>query len=288
MKLKRVTFGDIFFVFLVLLLCCVFLVPFLSVLAKSFSAETAVLAGEVGLWPVGFHINAYRFALSTQRYVWALGNSAFVTLFGAGAGVLLLCMAAYPLSKTRFFGGSLVRRLYLFAMLFSSGLIPGYLLVKSLHLLDTLWALILPGLTSPYYLIIMISFMQGLPASLEESARIDGASDYTILRRIVLPLCLPSIASLFLFFAVDFWNDYFRPLIFLQTERLYTLPLYLRSILISAEELTKTTDTAVFGFIAPESIQNATIIISLLPILIIYPFLQRYFVTGVSLGAIKE
>jgi putative aldouronate transport system permease protein len=160
--------------------------------------------------------------------------------------------------------------------------------VKTLGMLDTYWALIIPAIASPYNLLIMISFTSSLSPTFEESARMDGASDFRTFTHIILPLCKPMLASIGLFTAVAYWNDFFRPLIFIHKDSMYTLALYLRQVLNDSNEINKTLDTAVYGSVAPESVQNATIIISTLPILLVYPFVQRFFVTGITLGGVKE
>lgn len=286
-SLKRIRAWDILVAVIAALLACVFLLPFLSVLAKSLSDEASVLTGAVGFIPVNPNLSAYRYVLSTNRFFKAFGNSLLVTFVGTAAALLLNCLAAFPIAHKDFRHRNVFRYFFMFTMIFSAGVVPGYLIVRSLGMLDTYWALIVPAMLSPYNLMIIVSFMQGIHPALDESARIDGASDFTIFFQIYLPLCKPVLASMALFFAVGYWNDYFRPLMFIQKESMFTLALYLRKTLVNASEISKTLDVAVFGNVAAESVQNATIIVSTVPILLVYPFVQRYFVTGMSLGAIK-
>lgn len=286
-SLKRIRAWDVAVAVVALLLACVFILPFLSVLAKSLSDEASVLTGQVDFIPVNPNLSAYRYVLSTNRFFMAFGNSVFVTAAGTAAALLLNCLAAFPMAHRDFKHRNLFRYFFMFTMIFSAGIVPGYLVVRSLGMLDTYWALIVPALLSPYNLMIIVSFMQGIHPALDESARIDGANDFTIFFRIYMPLCKPVLASMGLFFAVGFWNDYFRPLMFIQKEGMFTLALYLRKVLVNAGDITKTLDVAVYGNVAAESVQNATIIVSTVPILLVYPFVQRYFVTGMSLGAIK-
>ena len=173
-------------------------------------------------------------------------------------------------------------------MIFSAGVIPGYLLVRSLGLYDTIWALILPAIINPYYLLILKSFFQAIPESLEEAAKMDGAGHFRIYFQIIMPIAKPALASVCLFYAVDYWNDLFRPMVFITSQAKYTLQLYLRSILINTNDVTNTLDPLVYGNVAAQSVQNATIIVSIIPILLLFPFLQKYFATGVSVGAVKE
>ncbi|OGO83530.1 MAG: hypothetical protein A2Y21_09865 [Clostridiales bacterium GWC2_40_7] len=265
----------------------IFIYPFLNVIAKSLSGEIWVMAGEVGIIPKEVHLNAYRYVLSSQRFYRALGNSVFVTLVGSFCALFIVSLTAYVLSRNSFRYRNIVLKMYIFIMIFHGGVIPGFILVKSLGLIDTYLALILPAIVNPFYLLIMRSFMKAIPDSLEESAKIDGATHIQILFNIMLPVCKPALASVLLFFAVDYWNDFFRPLIYIKREKLFTLQLYLRSILIDEGDLVAELDPAAFANTAAKSVQNATIIVSTIPILIAYPLLQRYFVTGITLGSIK-
>lgn len=286
-KLNHIRVWDVVVVLIAIMLAMVFILPFLSVLAKSLSDEASVLTGQVDFIPINPNISAYRYVLSTNTFFNAFVNSLVVTLIGTVAALLLNCLAAFPLAHRDFKHRNLFRYFFMFTMIFSAGIVPGYLVIRNLGMLDTYWSLIIPALISPYNLMIIVSFMQGIHPALDESARIDGASDFTIFARIYMPLSKPVLASMALFFAVGYWNDYFRPLMFIQRESMFTLALYLRKVLVNASEISKNLDTAVFGNIAAESVQNATIIVSTVPILLVYPFVQRYFVTGMSLGAIK-
>ena len=274
---------------LLMVFCVICIFPFLNVLFKSISGEAAVLAGEVKYWPKDMQFGAYRYVMSQQKYFISLKNTGFVVCVGTVLALLTNGMTAYAIGKKRFRERNIVTALYIFTMIFGGGIIPGYLLVRNLGLYDSLWALILPAIISPYYLLILKSFMAGIPDSIEESAKIDGAGHFRIFFQIVLPIAKPAMASMCLFFAVDLWNDFFRPLLFLVSQEKYTLQLYLRNLLTSTVDLAGQNyiDPVIYGAIAPQSIQNATIIVSILPILILYPFLQKYFVTGITLGSIK-
>ena len=271
------------------LFCVICIFPFLNVLFKSFSGEAAVLAGEVKYWPKDVQFGAYKYVMNQRAYYLSLKNTTIVVVIGTALALLTNGMTAYAIGKKRFRERGFLIGMYIFTMVFSGGLIPGYLLVRSLGLYDSLWALILPAIISPYYLLILKSFMAGIPNSIEESATIDGAGHFTIFFRIVLPIAKPAMASMCLFFAVDLWNDFFRPLIFLTTAEKYTLQLYLRNLLISSADMMGQNyiDPVIYGNLAPQSIQNATIIVSIIPILLLYPFLQKYFVTGITLGSVK-
>jgi putative aldouronate transport system permease protein len=281
--------GSILIYVILILLCVICVFPFLNVFFKSISDEASVLAGEIKYWPKNVNWNAYRYVLNQKRIYQSFGNTVFVVVIGTSLALFVNGMTAYGIARKRFQEHGLVVGLYIFTMIFSAGLIPGYLLVRSLRLYDSLWALILPALINPFYLMIMRSFMAGIPDSLEEAARIDGAGHFQTYFRIILPISKPVIASMCLFISVDYWNDFFRPLIYITSPEKYTLQLYLRNLFVSAADIMgqNAIDPLVYGNIAPQSIQNATLFISILPILLLYPFLQRYFVTGVTLGSVK-
>jgi putative aldouronate transport system permease protein len=225
--------------------------------------------------------------LAQPQFLTSFLNTAFVTAAGTALALLATAMTGFALCKKRFSESKFVTLLYVFTMIFSAGLIPGYLVVRGLGLYDTLWGLVLLSVHSPFNLMIMRSFMAGIPDSLEDAAMIDGAGHFQMLFRIILPISKPVLASLGLFFAVGIWNDFFRPLVYIMSTEKYTLQLYLRSVLINVADMQNTLDPLVYGNIAPQSVQNATIIVSIVPILLVYPLLQRHFVAGITLGAVK-
>jgi putative aldouronate transport system permease protein len=275
---------------LLIIACFICLFPFLNVFFKSISDEASVLAGEIKLYPKNVHWNAYKYVIHQQKFFQALKNSVVVVVIGTAISLLVNSMTAYVISKKRFRERRIATFLYVFTMIFGAGLIPGYLLVRSLGLYNSMWALILPVVVNPFYMIILKSFIAGISDSLEEAAMIDGAGHLKTFITIILPISKPALASMCLFFAVDLWNDFFRPLIYLVNDNKYTMQLYLRNMLVNTSDMlyTNAIDPLVYGNIAPQSIQNATIFVSIIPILILYPFLQRYFVTGITLGSIKE
>lgn len=276
----------IYFFLLSFLLICIF--PFLNVFAKSISGEADVLAGAVTIIPKNIHFNAYKYVTNQRSFFASLKNSLIVTVTGTILALFVAGMSGYALARKRFQEHRLIMMLYIFSMIFSAGVIPGYLLVRSLGLYDTIWALILPAIINPYYLLILKSFFQAIPESLEEAAKMDGAGHFRIYFQIIMPIAKPALASVCLFYAVDYWNDLFRPMVFITSQAKYTLQLYLRSILINTNDVTNTLDPLVYGNVAAQSVQNATIIVSIIPILLLFPFLQKYFATGVSVGAVKE
>lgn len=265
---------------------CLF--PFVNVFSKSISGESDVMAGLINIIPKNVQWGAYKYVLKQHDFWNALKNSFFVVVVGTILAIFTTSMVAYVLAKKRCREHGFILGLYIFAMIFNAGVIPGYLTVRSLGLYDTMWALILPAIINPYYLMILRSYMASIPDSLEEAARIDGAGHFKIFSSVVIPIAKPSLASVALFFAVDLWNDVFRPMMFLQKTEHYTIQLFIRNLLNSVNDLDATFDPSVFGDVANESIQDAAILLSVVPILMLYPFLQRYFTAGVTVGAVKE
>lgn len=293
MKIKRSigekTF-DVFNTVLMLGLTILTLYPFLYVLFASLS-DPGALAKHRGilLMPLNATIEAYKFVFDNSMIMVGYANTLFYVVVGTALNLLLTSIGAYCLSRRNVMLGKPIMFMIVFTMFFSGGLVPSYLLIDNLGMMDTRWALIIPGAISAWNLIIMRTSFQGIPISLEESARIDGANDFTILFKIILPLSLPVLAVMLLFYAVGHWNSYFGAMIYLRDRDLFPLQLILREILIS-----NSTDNFISGVGAGdrypigETVKYATIIVSTLPILFLYPFLQKYFVKGVMVGSIKE
>jgi putative aldouronate transport system permease protein len=265
------------------------LLPFANVLSKSISAEWAVVSGKVGIFPVGFQLDTMIFVVTSSQFLRSFSVSLGVTIVGTLLSILLTAITAYPLSKRQLPGIGLVMVLFVFTMLFNGGMIPNYLLMKNLHLINSLWALILPSMISVFNLLVIKSFFESLPESLEESARIDGARNLTILFRVILPLSGPVLATISLFYAVHYWNDYFNPMLYINSPSLKTLQLYLRDIVMDANSaaagVTMSADDMMN--LSPEGVRAATVIASTIPILLVYPYLQKYFIKGVLIGSVK-
>jgi putative aldouronate transport system permease protein len=256
---------------------CVF--PFLNAFAQSFSSHRAIISGSVWLWPVEFNIRAYQKVFEDHTFYKALYISVLRTAVGATLGVLVAAMLAYPLARPQIKGRSTILFLILFTMLFSGGMIPTYLVVKSLGLLNSFWGLIFPGLTGAFHIIVMKSFFQSIPAELEDSARVDGCSPFGVFFRIILPLSLPMLAAIFLFKAVGHWNAFFDAILYITDRSMYLSMLDQMTKDFMIEDVEKTVPT--------ESLKAATLMTSMLPILLVYPFLQKYFVKGMMLGSVK-
>ncbi len=269
-------------------LCC--LLPLLNTLAISFSNNSAVNANQVGILPVGFTLSSYKKLLEDNQFWRSAWISVLRVVLGTGLNMLMMILLAYPLSKSknRFASRDIYMKLVIFAMLFNGGLIPGYIIVSKLHLLNTIWALVLPGAVPVFNVILLMNFMKGLPEALEEAAVIDGASEWTILTRVVLPISKPGLATVALFCIVNHWNDYFQGLIYMRTPSKYPLQTYIQQLTIDVSQITDPQQLIYFMTISTRTLNAAKIVVATVPLLVIYPFLQRYFVTGIVIGAVKE
>ena len=294
--MKRVSAGDRVFYILnnafMLLMIAVCIYPMLYVLFASFS-DAGKLMQQSGamLWPAGFSTEAYK-AVLKNRMIWISYKNTFIQVFlGTAIAMVMTVMCAYILSRKNLKIKKLINIILVASMFFSGGMIPGYLAIKSYGMLNTVWAIVLPPAISAMNVIVMRTSFQALPASLEESASIDGASEMHILFNIILPLSKPVLAVIALFYGVAMWNSWFSAAIYLDKRDLFPLQLYLREVLINSSTdamMTGSAGSAATDRVAvSETIKYATIIVSTLPILFAYPFLQKYFVKGVMVGAIK-
>ncbi|MDF2669682.1 MAG: sugar transporter permease [Paenibacillus sp.] len=279
-----VAFNYIFFT----LMAITTIFPFINLIAKSMSSEAAVISGQVNLIPIDLQFGTYKYVISNSLFLNSIKVSLLVAITGTLLAMIMTTLAAYPLSKPRLRGRSFFILMYIFTMLFSGGLIPTYLLMQNLNLLNTLPVLFLPSMISVYNMLIIKNFFEGLPDSLEESAKIDGASNLTILYRITLPLSMPVLATIALFYAVAFWNDYFNALVYINTPELKPMQLYLKELFVTSSDAFLKDNIDAAMNVSPQSIQAASIMLGTLPILIVYPFLQKYFVKGVLVGSVKE
>ncbi|MEK8126868.1 carbohydrate ABC transporter permease [Paenibacillus filicis] len=267
------------------------LYPFWYEIAASFSSSRAITAGEVFLWPVEFNVEAYRRLFQDGQLLKAMGNTVIVTGIGTALNMVMTVLAAYPLSRRRLYGRGALLMFITFTMIFVSGLIPNFILIKSLGLMDSYLALWLPGLISTYNMFVMKTFMEGLPDEIEESASIDGAGNWRILAQIIMPLCKPILAALSLFYAVSWWNSYFNVMLFITKSDLQTLMLKLYQMIKQVDQSLLDSgagsEGAVQVTLTPEGIKAAAVVIAITPILCVYPFLQKHFVKGVLIGSVK-
>lgn len=274
---------------LLILLVIATLYPLVYVLLASLSDPARLLAYKRFLWkPIGFSLEAYRAVLANPGIGIGFRNTLFIVVFGVTVNIFMTALGAYVLSRKNVMWNKVFMFIIVFTMFFGGGLIPMYLIVKGVGLLDSLWSTIIPFAVSTFNLIIMRTSFMGIPDSLEESAKIDGANHFTILFRIIIPLSMPVIAVMILYYAVDKWNGWFYASVFIRSRELFPLQLVLREILIS-----NSTDSMSIGasagdrFQIGETIKYATIIVATFPIMCVYPFLQRYFVKGVMVGSLK-
>ncbi len=265
---------------LMILLCVLILLPLIHVVAGSFSDGAAYMSHSgLLLWPLKPTTAAYESVIANQNIWTGYGNTLFIVIVGTALDMLFSLVAAYVLSRKKYMLKSFFNLMVVFSMYFSGGMIPFFLVVKGVGLYKSIWSLILPSLINVFNLVIVRTAMTGVPDSLEESAQLDGAGHLTILFRIITPLILPSVAVVALYYAVSHWNSWFNAMLFIKDRKYYPLQLVLREILILSD-----TDE---GYVMSETIQFATIVVATIPILCVYPFIQRYFVKGIMVGAVK-
>ena len=268
------------------LLC---LAPFVHLVAISLSSAGPITSGKVSLFPVDFTLEAYAKVFSDASMIRSMFFTIGLTLLFTASCMLMTIALGYPLSRKKLKGRKMMMLVVVITMFFSGGIIPEYILVRNLNLLDTVWALVLPGLINPFYLIIMVSFLNNIPESLEESAEIDGSSHFRTLLSIMLPLSLPVLATLSLFYAVGRWNGFQDTLMYINSPELYPLQLKLYQMVQNSmiTDLLKSEGGQRNMLLVPESLKAASVIFATVPILLVYPWLQRFFVNGVMLGAVK-
>jgi len=279
---------DIFVYVILLLLAAATLLPFANVLSKAVSEEWAVVSGKVGIVPVGFQWDTMSYVVTSDQFIRSFLVSVFITVAGTLAAIILTALTAYPLSKRNMPGVGFIMVLFVFTMMFNGGIIPNYMLIKELGLINNLGSIILPAMISVFNLLVIKSYYESLPEALEESAKIDGAKPLRILFQIILPLSTPVIATIALFYAVHYWNDFFNPMLYISKPSLKPLQLYLQDIVMDANNssaLNKLADDRLNA--SSEGVRAATVIASTIPIVMVYPFLQKYFIKGVLIGSVK-
>lgn len=269
-------------------MCCLF--PLLNMVAISFSDKAAASANMVGLVPVDFTTSAYKTLLGESQFWVSFWISIKRVFLGTIINMILTILLAYPLSKSKreFKGHDVYMYIVIFAMLFSGGMIPIYLTIKSYGLLNSIWALILPGAVPVFNVILLMNFFKGVPKSLEEAAAIDGASKLTILLKIYLPISMPALATIILFCIVNHWNDFFSGLVYMNKTSMYPLQTYIQQLSVDMSQITDPEQLKRFAQVSNKTLDAAKIVVYTIPLLIIYPFLQKYFVSGIVIGAVKE
>ncbi|MCR4588186.1 MAG: carbohydrate ABC transporter permease [Lachnospiraceae bacterium] len=275
-------------ILVILALLCLF--PIINILAMSFSSSSAVAAGSVLFWPVDFNLYAYKYVMAKKEFWQALLKAFERVTLGLPLNMLLTILLAYPLSKSNqvFRFRTVYIWFFFFTMLFSGGLIPGYLLIQNLGLMDSIWALVLPIAVPVYNVILMLNFFRGIPHELEEAALIDGANQWQTCFRIYVPCAKPSIATLSLFSFITHWNSWFDGLIFSNFPESYPLASYLQTVVVQRDmSLLSLDDWQSLSMISDRTVRCAQIFVGIIPIIIIYPFAQKYFVKGMTLGSVK-
>lgn len=270
------------------LLC---LLPFLNAVAISFSESSAVVAGKVSVWPVHFTLSSYRYILNSHIFLQTFGNTLVRVALGTTVNMLLTCLLAYALSKENraFSFRTVYVWVFVITMLFNGGLIPWYMTIKEVGILDSVWALVLPGAVPVFNVILLLNFFRGLPKELEESSFIDGAGHWVTLWRIFLPISTPALATIVLLTLVGHWNSWFDGLILMNKVEHYPLSSYLQTVVIQMDFThLDPRDVNMLGVISDRTSKAAQIVLGALPILLVYPFLQRFFVKGIVLGSVKE
>ena len=280
---------DIVVYVIMILMSIIFLYPVVYAIANSFSGADAVLRREVWLWPVDFTLQSYKLVMEHQYVLPAYWNTILYTVLGTAYSLVLTVLGAYPLSRRYLPFRNLFMLVIAFTMMFSGGLIPTYLLVPDLDLVNKIWALVLPCAVTPFNLILLRTSMQEIPAAIEESAKIDGANDWIILLRIILPMCMASLMTIALLYFVSKWNDWFNALIYLNDRSMYPVQLILREILISNDD--KMLNQAMLrdakSSVSSLGFKCAIMVIAIAPLIMLYPFVQRFFVKGILVGAVK-
>ena len=289
---KRRTDSDRFFevinLSLLLLVCLIIVYPIYHLLIVSISDGYAVIRGEVGLLPVGINFTAYRAVLQNPAIPRAYMNTVLYTTVGTAINLIFTTLCAYPLSRKWFYGRNVFTFLIIFTMFFDAGIISNFMVVRSLGLLDTMWAIVLPPAISSWNMIIMRTFFQTqIPDELHESAHLDGAREFTIFLKIVLPLSKPVLATMALFYAVGHWNSWFSALVYLSRSEMFPMQLIMRNIVLSGDTTAMAATVAADMGIIATNIRYAVVFITMAPILLVYPFVQRYFVKGIMIGSLK-
>ena len=287
MKIKESGSYRVFKVFNAIILTLIsvaMLYPFLYLVAQSFSSTQAIVAGQVGLIPKDFNISTYKYVITDGKFIPYYGNTIVYSIIGTVCALLFSALLAYPLSKAELYGGKAINKFIIFTMYFSGGMIPNYILMVSLGLRDTVASFILPGMISTYYVILMRSFFLTLPRELEEAGEIDGLDLWGVFWRIAIPLSKPIIATMTLFYVVQYWNDWFDAFLYLDTTTKWPVAYYLRQLISSASG---TSADAGDAMQIASNIKSCAMELTSAPIICIYPFIQKYFVQGMMLGGVK-
>ena len=285
---KMISKGIIWIIVALFTLSC--LLPLVNMIAISLSGSEAVAANKVGLWPVDLTFATYKKLLYDSQFWASFWISVKRVVLGTVLNLFFTITMAYPLSKSkyRFPAREIYIKIVIFAMLFSGGVIPLFMVVSQLKLTDTIWALVLPGAVPVFNIILLINFFKGVPDALDEAARIDGATPLQILLKVYLPVSLPALATVALFSIVNHWNDYFSGLLYMNKAALYPLQTYIQQLTVDITQITDAEQLKQLATMNNRAFNATKIVVSTIPLLIIYPFLQKYFVSGITIGSVKE
>lgn len=290
-KKKKITLFDVINISAMILLGLTMLLPILNLASKAVSGEGHVISGSVLFWPIEFQLETIKYVITTPEFGNSFLVSVIVTIVGTMGAMFVTVTAAYPLSKPSFKGRKFFLYIFVFIMLFGAGMVPNYLLYRSLHLTNTIYALIFSSVFSVFNMFLVKNYFESLPETIEEAAKIDGASNMRTFVTIVLPMSLPVLATVTLFYAVGYWGNYFSGVMYITDQSLKPLQQYMYDLITSASSLTDSTgaitDINAAMNISGENVRAATILVSTIPILFVYPFLQRYFVKGITIGSVK-
>ena len=290
-KKNKISVFDVVNLNAMILVGLIMLMPILNLAAKAFSSEGNVIAGKVLFWPLGLQTGTIKYVLTTPEFGTSFLVTVTVTITGTIGAMLLTVMAAYPLSKPHLIGRKFFLYIFVFIMLFSAGMVPNYILFRTLHLTNTIFALIFSGMFSSFNLFLIKNYFETLPEVIEEAARIDGASNMRIFFSVVLPMSTPVLATVTLYYAVAYWSNYFAGVMYITDANLKPLQQYMFDLVTQATSLQDSSGN--FGDVnqamnvSGENIRAATIVVSTIPILCVYPFLQKYFVKGITIGSVK-
>ncbi|MGM9593789.1 MAG: carbohydrate ABC transporter permease [Candidatus Onthomonas sp.] len=274
---------QVFNTILMIIICCAMLYPFLYLIAQSFSSADAIIAGKVSLLPVDFSVSTYVYVLTGGQFIQNYGNTIIYAILGTFLALFTSALLAYPLSKPELRGNKVIGPLIIFTMYFGGGMIPNYILMISLGLRDTVAAFILPGMISTYYVILMRSFFETVPRELEEAGEIDGLNKFGVFFQVALPLSKPIMATMALFYLVQYWNDWFDAFLYLDTQSKWPVAYYLRNLISTSQSVEDAAETLSIS----ANIKSCAMVLTAAPIICVYPFIQKYFVQGMMLGGVK-
>ncbi|MCU6794164.1 carbohydrate ABC transporter permease [Paenibacillus sp. WQ 127069] len=289
MSLKKLSLFDVVNVMIMLLVIVVTVYPLYYMGIVSISSGLSVQRGDVFLYPIEVTLKAYSVVLDDPSILRAYGNTLLYTCLGVCVNLIMTTLCAYPLSRNHLYGKALLSFFVVFTMFFDGGLIPRYMVVHSLGMVNSIWAILIPTAINVFNMILMRTFFAEIPDALHESATVDGASEWRILLQVVLPLSMPVMATMFIFYAVAHWNSFFPALIYLNEKQLYPLQIIVRNIVIQGDMSSQTTEMGAGenSSVMAQNVKYAVVFIAILPILVVYPFVQKYFIQGAMLGAVK-